>query len=79
MSLSFSESPQLSTTMHVDPSNLGAIFIASANACAGSRLGEISSRSLTNLKASRASSSVADVYLALPLSFKKQCIGLTEG
>ena len=59
--------------------NLGAIFIASAKAWAGSRLGEISSSSVTNLKASNASSSVAYVYLALPTSFKRQCIGLTDG
>jgi hypothetical protein len=38
---------------------LGPIFIASAKACAGSKLGEISSSSVTNLNALSASSSVA--------------------
>ena len=45
--------------MMFESSSLGAILIASAKAWAGSKLGEISSSSVTILKASRASSSVA--------------------
>ena len=59
--------------------SLGAIFIASAKECAGSKLGEISSSSVTSLYAEKASSSVAKVYLALPTSFKKQWIGEHDG
>ena len=39
MSLSFKLSPQLSTTIIFESSSLGAIFIASAKAWAGSKLG----------------------------------------
>ena len=72
MSLSLRLSPQLLTTIIFDPSSFGAIFIASAKKCAGSKLGEISSSSVTSLYAEKASSSVAKVYLALPTSFNKQ-------
>ena len=59
--------------------NLGAILIASANAWAGSSDGLTFSNLETNLKAARASSSVAEVYLALFESFKRQCNGETPG
>ena len=59
--------------------NFGAIFIASAKAWLGSRLGFIFSSFVTSLYASKAASSVADVYLALLTSFKKQWIGDTPG
>ncbi len=79
ISLSLYESPQLLHIIIVSLLNLGAILIASAKACAGSKLGDIDSSSVTNLYAFNASSSLAYVYLALPASFKKQCIGLTPG
>ena len=61
--------------------NLGAILIASAKACAGSSDGLTFSFSNFEIsfKASRASSSVAEVYLALLESFKRQCNGETPG
>ena len=77
---SFAESPQESTTIIVSLLNLGAILIASANACEGSSEGLTKpSFLLTNWKASIASSSLAEVYLALPVSFRKQWSGLTPG
>ena len=67
---SFEDSPHEFTTKIVSLLNFGAIFIASAKACAGSREGLTNPSSLdTSLNASRASSSDADVYLALPASF----------
>ena len=72
MSLSLRLSPQLLTTITLDSSSFGAILIASAKECAGSKLGEISSSSVTSLYAEKASSSVATVYLALPTTYKKQ-------
>jgi hypothetical protein len=61
MNLSFKESPQLFTTITVEEFNLGAILIASANACDGSKEGEIFSNLVTISKAANASSSVAEV------------------
>ena len=59
--------------------NLGAILIASAKAWLGSSDGEIFSNFETSLYALRASSSVAEVYLARFVSFKKQCIAEIPG
>ena len=53
--------------------------MASANAWAGSNDGLTFSNFETNLKAWRASSSVADVYLALFESYRRQCNGETPG
>ncbi len=53
--------------------------MASAKAWLGSRLGFNFSYLVTSLYAFKASSSVAKVYLALLVSFKKQWIGLTDG
>ena len=77
---SFAESPHESTQITVSLLKPGAIFIASANACDGSKLGLTKpSILLTNWKALIASSSVADVYLALSVSLRKQCSGETPG
>ena len=59
--------------------SFGDIFIASANAWLGSKLGFKFSYLVTNLYAFKASSSVAAVYLALFVSFKKQCKGEIPG
>ena len=59
ISLSLRLSPQLLIIITSEELSFGEIFFAIANACAGSRLGEMSSSSVTNLKASNASSSVA--------------------
>ena len=49
INLSLRLSPQLFTTMIVDGFNRGAILIASAKACEGSREGEMSSNFVTSL------------------------------
>ena len=72
-------SPQELTIITSEDFSLGAIFIASANAWDGSNEGEIFSNLETNLYALRASSSLADVYLALFVSFRKQCNGEIPG
>ena len=59
--------------------NFGAILIASAKAWLGSKLGLSFSNFVTILYALRAASSVAKVYLALFVSFRKQWIGETDG
>ena len=51
----------------------------SLHACAGSRLGLISSNLVINLKAANASLSEALVYRALPESFYNPCNGLEPG
>ena len=79
ISLSFNESPQLFTIITSEDFNFGAIRIASANAWDGSREGEIFSKLETNLYAFKASSSLAEVYFALFVSFKKQCKGDIPG
>ena len=79
ISLSFFASPQLFIIITVSLLSLGAILIASANACDGSKDGYIFSNRVTNRCASSASSSVALVYLARLASFKKQCIGEIPG
>ena len=48
MSLSFKESPQLFTIITFEDFNFGASRIASANACDGSKDGEIFSNLETN-------------------------------
>ena len=50
MYLSFKESPQLFTIITSEDFNLGAILIASAKACDGSKEGEISSNLVTIYK-----------------------------
>ena len=79
MSLSFFASPQEFTITIVSLVNLGDILIALANAWLGSKLGFKLSNFVTNLYAFNASSSVAYVYIALFVSLRKQCIGLTPG
>ena len=72
-------SPQEFTTITSEDFNLGAILIASANACEGSNDGDIFSILDTCSKALKASSSLADVYLALFVSLRKQCKGEIPG
>ena len=72
-------SPQELTIITSVLSNLGANLIASAKACEGSSEGEIFSSLETNLYALSASSSLAEVYLALFASFRKQCKGDIPG
>ena len=72
-------SPQEFTIITSELSNLGANLIASAKACEGSNDGEIFSSFETNLYALSASSSLAEVYLALFVSFRKQCKGDIPG
>ena len=79
MSLSLRLSPHELTIITSEDFNLGAILIASAKACEGSKDGEIFSNLETNWEAYKASSSLADVYLALLASFKKQCRGDIPG
>ena len=66
-------SPHEFTIITSVQSNLGASLIASAKACEGSSEGEIFSSLETNLYALSASSSLAEVYLALFASLRKQC------
>ena len=66
-------SPQEFTIITSELCILGANLIASAKACEGSSDGEIFSSLETNLYALSASSSLADVYLALFESLRKQC------
>ena len=77
--MSFRLSPQEFTIITSEDFNLGAILIASAKACDGSKDGEIFSNLETNLYAFKASSSLADVYLALFASLRKQCNGDMPG
>ena len=79
MSLSLMLSPQEFTTITSEDFNLGAILIASANAWEGSKDGDIFSILDTCSKAFKASSSLADVYLALFVSLRKQCKGEMPG
>ena len=72
-------SPQEFTIITSELSHLGANLIASAKACECSSDGEISSSHETNLYALSASSSLAEVYLALFASFRKQCKGDIPG
>ena len=58
---------------------LGAIFISTDRAWAGSNAGIIPSCLQQYWKASRASLSVADVYFTLLLSNKKECSGPIPG
>ena len=79
ISLSLRLSPHEFTIIISEDFNFGASLIASAKACEGSREGEIFSNFETNLYALSASSSLAEVYLALFVSLRKQCNGEMPG
>ena len=71
-------SPQEFTIITSELSNLGANLIASAKACEGSSDGEIFSSLETNLYAFSASSSLAEVYLALLCPLKNNVKGISQ-
>ena len=77
--MSLCASPHEFTIMIVSILIFGAIFMASAKAWLGSKLGFKFSYLVTIWYAFKASSSLAAVYLALLVSFKKQWSGEIPG